>query len=77
MENDIRWVQRLDNYSKAMHRLEAAVKIIAAKMDFGEEIDDLLLPYNFDISIFSMLTNRDLTEHIVRVGIPIYSTNRP
>lgn len=37
------------------------------------EIDDLLLPYQFDISIFKDLTNKDLVEHIKKKGIVIYS----
>jgi len=36
------------------------------------DIDDLLLPYEFDISIFHTLKNNDLIEHIERVGITIY-----
>lgn len=36
-------------------------------------IDDLLMPYRFDISIFHTLRNADLIEHIQRVGITIYS----
>ena len=37
------------------------------------EIDDLLLPYKFDISIFHQINNLDLIDHINRVGIEIYS----
>ena len=37
------------------------------------DVDDLLLPYQFDISIFNMLKNSDLIEHINRVGIEIYN----
>ena len=36
------------------------------------DIDDLLLPYEFDISIFHTLANNDLIEHIERVGVTIY-----
>lgn len=36
-------------------------------------IDDLLLPYLFDISIFKSLSNNDLKEHIKRVGITLYT----
>ena len=32
------------------------------------EIDDLLLPYKFDISIFHQISNPDLIAHIDRVG---------
>lgn len=35
-------------------------------------IDDLLLPYQFDISLFKSLNNPDLIEHINRVGVVIY-----
>lgn len=36
------------------------------------EIDDLLLPYQCDLSIFHQLTNPELKEHIKRVGIPFF-----
>lgn len=32
------------------------------------EIDDLLLPYMFDISLYSKITNPDVVAHIKRVG---------
>ena len=35
-------------------------------------IDDLLLPYQFDISIFHHLKNDTLIDHIKRRGIVIY-----
>ena len=38
----------------------------------AEEIDDLLLPYSFDISSWSQIDNPDLLSHIERVGIVIY-----
>jgi uncharacterized protein len=37
-----------------------------------DEIDDLLLPYLFDISIFSHIEDPDVVDHINRVGIPFY-----
>ena len=33
------------------------------------KIDDLLLPYLFDISIFSQISNPDLVDHIERIGV--------
>lgn len=36
------------------------------------EIDNLLLPYQFDISLWHMLKNEELKEHIERRGIEIY-----
>ena len=32
------------------------------------ELDDLLLPYTIDLSIFHKISNPDLVEHITRVG---------
>jgi predicted nucleotidyltransferase len=37
-----------------------------------EELDDLLLPYEFDLSIFSELDHQGLIEHIRRVGVILY-----
>ena len=37
------------------------------------EIDESILPYSFDISIFSQLTNPDLIEQIEKTGIVMYS----
>ena len=36
------------------------------------ELDDLFLPYKFDVSIFEKLSNPDLKEHINRVGVVFY-----
>jgi len=36
------------------------------------DLDDLLLPYKFDISIFSDINNKDLIDNIKRVGIIFY-----
>jgi len=40
------------------------------------QLDDLLLPYTFDISIFKQITNSDLIEHINRIGIVFYLKNK-
>lgn len=39
------------------------------------DIDELLLPYLVDISIFAQIENQDLLDHIERVGITIYKRN--
>jgi predicted nucleotidyltransferase len=42
------------------------------------ELDDLLLPYKFDVSIFYKIENRELIDHINRIGKTIYlSSNSP
>jgi len=40
------------------------------------EIDELWLPYTFDISIFQDISNSDLIEHIERVGEVIFERSR-
>ncbi len=36
------------------------------------ELDDLLLPYKIDLSLFRQIENPDLINHIIRVGIGFY-----
>ena len=49
------------------HNLEHA---LLGRID--DELDDLLLPYRFDLSIFSKISHPDLLEHIRRVGVTFY-----
>ena len=52
--------------------------LIGEKLDaktlgqLDSELDDTLLPYEFDISILSKLTHPELIEHIWRVGVVFY-----
>jgi len=41
-------------------------------LQIQNQIDDLLLPYSIDLSIFSSIDNLHLIEHIDRVGITFY-----
>jgi len=36
------------------------------------ELDDLLLPYKIDLSVFYQIENPDLISHIQRVGVVFY-----
>lgn len=36
------------------------------------DLDDLLLPYQIDLSIFSQISDESVVEHIERVGITLY-----
>ncbi|MCU0645226.1 MAG: nucleotidyltransferase domain-containing protein [bacterium] len=38
-----------------------------------EEIDDLLLPYTIDLSIFRSISDADVIDHIQRVGVVFYA----
>ncbi|MDX2188562.1 MAG: nucleotidyltransferase domain-containing protein [Bacteroidota bacterium] len=42
---------------------------LSLQLHIENELDDLLLPYKFDISIFHQISNPDLIAHIERVGI--------
>ena len=37
------------------------------------DLDDLMLPYTFDVSAYDQITNQDLIDHIQRVGKVFYS----
>lgn len=39
------------------------------------EIDDLLLPYTFDMSVYEKISNKDLIAHIDRQGKILYERN--
>jgi predicted nucleotidyltransferase len=36
------------------------------------ELDDLLLPYIFDLSLYHHITNPDLLDHIAHIGLIFY-----
>ncbi len=46
-----------------------SLKIIYA---IEEEIEELLLPYSFDLSLFEQIDNPELIDHIKRVGKVFY-----
>ncbi len=37
-----------------------------------DELDDLLLPYTIDLSIYANISDPDVREHIQRVGVTFY-----
>jgi predicted nucleotidyltransferase len=41
--------------------------------NIAEALDDLLLPYMIDLSIFEQLDHAELRSHIERVGQPFYT----
>jgi len=44
----------------------------ALRANIAEALDDLLLPYTIDLSLFDELENPDLRKHIERVGKVFY-----
>ena len=43
----------------------------------ADELDDLLLPYTFDLSILRDISDPDVAEHIRRVGVTMYEKPTP
>lgn len=39
------------------------------------ELDELLLPYSIDLSLYAQLDHRALRQHIERVGVVLYARN--
>lgn len=48
---------------------------LAIIYEIEEKIEELNLPYLFDISLFSHIDNKNLVEHIERVGKVFYEKN--
>ena len=44
-------------------------------LNIETELDDLMTPYSFDLSLFQKLTNKKLIEHINKVGFLFYSAS--
>ena len=42
----------------------------------SSELDDLLLPYNIDLSIYNDINDPDLLDHIDRVGVKLFSSQK-
>jgi predicted nucleotidyltransferase len=57
------------------------LSLVGQALDLGllhqieNALDDLLLPYNIDLSIFHKIDNLDLINHIERVGVIFYERN--
>ena len=68
--------------SRAMGNFRPAsdidISLVGQKIDLTLQneiefaLDDLMLPYKFDISIYKNITNPEFIKHIDKVGIEIY-----
>lgn len=84
LHDKIRQVILYGSRAKGNHKPFSDVDIILTgdeltQQDLNQivlEVDDLLLPYQFDIAIFQNLTNPELIDHIRRRGIVIYDKSR-
>jgi type I restriction enzyme S subunit len=67
------------NYKKGS---DIDISLVGDKLNLNKllrietELDDLLLPYNIDISIFDKIENQELIQHIKRVGIILYKKRK-
>ena len=52
---------------------DLTLKVLYRIMD---ELDDLLLPYIIDLSIFDMISDADVIEHIQHVGVTFYDKSK-
>lgn len=43
----------------------------------SDDIDDLMLPWMFDISVYDAIDNKELIDHINRVGKTLYLKKKP
>jgi predicted nucleotidyltransferase len=53
--------------------LEGAALTLKQLNTIENELDDLLLPYEIDLSICHQIDNADLLKHIQRVGVVFYA----
>ena len=66
--------------AKGNHRLGSDIDLtlcgedltLADQFEIENKLDDLLLPYKIDLSIFRKIENSDLIDHIKRVGKLFY-----
>lgn len=42
-----------------------------------DKIDDLFLPYSFDLSLFKSISSEELIDHINRIGLTFYEKKQP
>ena len=55
--------------------LQGALLDLTILNQISWELDDLLLPYTFDLSLYNQISNPELLDHIQRVGIVFYAKN--
>jgi uncharacterized protein len=56
-----------------LHGVDLNLNVIYKILD---DLDELLLPYTIDLSIFNKIDDPDVIEHIQRVGITFYDKGK-
>lgn len=49
---------------------------LSEQLAIEDELDDLLLPYKIDLSLLNQIENRNLLDHIQRVGRTFYENRK-
>lgn len=49
---------------------------LSLQQEIEFDLDDLMLPYKFDVSIYHKITNPEFLDHINRVGKEFYTSNQ-
>lgn len=77
IEEAIVYGSRAKGNSKPGSDIDIALKGNKITMDdlnrLNRILDDLLLPYTFDLTILRRIDNQELLDHIERVGIVLYT----
>ena len=78
-EKDIRWIQRFNNFDKALTQLRKFVEKkelneleLQGLIKTFEYTYELLLPYRMDLSIYHKIMDPEVKDHIDRVGQVFY-----
>lgn len=76
---DVREVRLFGSRATGTHSLRSDVDLAVWGVDsvlkvehLAAELDELPLPYRFDLQAFEQISHEPLRTHIERVGIPIY-----
>ena len=80
---EIRDVRLFGSRAKGTHAPNSDVDLaVRGQVDelqaesLASELDELPLPYRFDVLAFDLIDSQPLRDHIERVGVVIYSANK-
>ena len=70
--------------AKGIHKYSSDIDltILSDSLEFNEfqqmqiRLDDLMLPYIIDLSMYKDISNKDLLDHIQRVGVVFYDKSK-
>jgi len=75
----VREVRLFGSRAKGTHAPQSDVDLallgkisLLEAQEIASELDELPLPYRFDVVVFDSIHYQPLREHIERVGIPLY-----